>query len=123
MRRRLRTYVVAALQTVMPGVGTSALALLQAPQPVPTTAVLTTLINDLGADDGDRSGTYCAASLPRLPVYGLAEQVSVTVVAGVLLDHVHEDPSQGRPPLTVPGRMRRGECGFTGHEMCRHDAP
>ena len=97
MRRRLRTYVVAALQTVMPGVGTSALALLQAPQPVPITAVLTTLINDLGAD-GDRSGTYCAASLPRLPVYRLAEQVSVTVVAGVLLDHVHEDHRRdGRP--------------------------
>ncbi len=47
------TYVVAALQTVMPGVGTSALALLQSPRPAPITAVLTTLINDLGATDSD----------------------------------------------------------------------
>jgi len=70
-----------------------------------------------------RKRPCCAASLPRLPVDGLAEQVSVTVVAGVLLDHVHEDPPQGRPPLTVPGGMGCGECGFTGLEMCRHDAP
>ena len=47
------TYVIAALQTVAPGVGESALTLLQAPQPPPIETVLTALLNDLGADTGD----------------------------------------------------------------------
>ena len=46
-------YVVAALQTVAPGVGVNALALLQAPQAAPTTMVLTTLLNDLAGIDRD----------------------------------------------------------------------
>ena len=47
------TYVIAALQTVAPGVGESALTLLQAPQPPPIETVLTALLNDLGASTGD----------------------------------------------------------------------
>ena len=47
------TYVIAALRTVAPGVGESALALLQAPQPPPIETVLTVLLNDLGAVAGD----------------------------------------------------------------------
>jgi LuxR family transcriptional regulator, maltose regulon positive regulatory protein len=47
------TYVIAALQTVAPGVGASALTLLQEPQPLPITTVLTTLLNDLGAIGSD----------------------------------------------------------------------
>ena len=43
------TYLIAALRTVAPEVGASALALLQAAQPPPIEAVLTTLVNDLGA--------------------------------------------------------------------------
>jgi LuxR family maltose regulon positive regulatory protein len=43
------TYVIAALRTVAPGVGASALALLEASQPPPIETVLTTLVNDLGA--------------------------------------------------------------------------
>ena len=43
------TYVIAALRTVASGVGESALALLQAPQPPPIETVLTALLNDLGA--------------------------------------------------------------------------
>jgi ATP/maltotriose-dependent transcriptional regulator MalT len=46
-------YVIAALRTVASGVGESALALLDAPQPAPTETVLTTLLNDLGAVDGE----------------------------------------------------------------------
>ena len=42
-------YMIAALQTVAPGVGSSALALLQGAQPPPIEAVLATLLNDLGA--------------------------------------------------------------------------
>ena len=47
------TYVIAALRTVAPGVGASALALLQAPQPPPMETVFTTLLNDLGAIASD----------------------------------------------------------------------
>jgi len=47
------TYVIAALRTVAPGVGASALTLLQEPQPLPIPTVLTTLLNDLGAIASD----------------------------------------------------------------------
>ena len=46
------TYLIAALQTAAPGVGASALSLLQSPQP-PIEAVLATLLNDLGAIAND----------------------------------------------------------------------
>ena len=46
-------YVVTALRTVAPGVGESALTLLDAPQPPPIETVLTTLLNDLGAVAGE----------------------------------------------------------------------
>ncbi len=45
-------YLIAALQTVMPAVGTSTLALLQAPQPATPEDLLTTLINDLTEERG-----------------------------------------------------------------------
>ena len=43
------SYLIAALQTVAPGVGASALSLLQAPQPPPIETALATLLNELGA--------------------------------------------------------------------------
>ena len=46
-------YVIAALRTVASGVGESALALLDAPQPPPIETMLTTLLNDLGAVAGE----------------------------------------------------------------------
>jgi LuxR family transcriptional regulator, maltose regulon positive regulatory protein len=46
-------YVIAALRTVASGVGESALALLDAPQPAPIETVLTTLLNNLGAVAGE----------------------------------------------------------------------
>jgi LuxR family maltose regulon positive regulatory protein len=47
------TYLIAALRTAAPGVGGSALALLQSPQPAPIETVLTTLVNDLAAVTSD----------------------------------------------------------------------
>jgi LuxR family transcriptional regulator, maltose regulon positive regulatory protein len=47
------TYVIAALRTVASGVGEGALALLQAPPPLPVETVLTVLLNDLGAIAAD----------------------------------------------------------------------
>jgi LuxR family maltose regulon positive regulatory protein len=46
------TYLVAALKTAVPGIGGSALSLLESPQP-PTDVVRATLINDLGATSSD----------------------------------------------------------------------
>jgi ATP/maltotriose-dependent transcriptional regulator MalT len=47
-----RTYVINALQTVVPGVGANALPLLQPAQP-PIETVLTMLLNDLSAGPND----------------------------------------------------------------------
>ncbi len=47
------TYLIAALQTTAPGLGTGALSLLQSPQPPPIEAVLAMLLNDLAAVPGD----------------------------------------------------------------------
>ena len=47
------TYLIAALETVAPGVGASALSLLQSPQPPPIETVLATLLNELGAVPSD----------------------------------------------------------------------
>ena len=46
------SYVIGALRTVASGIGESALALLQAPQPPPVESVLTALLNDLAAVAG-----------------------------------------------------------------------
>jgi LuxR family maltose regulon positive regulatory protein len=47
------TYVIAALQTVTPGVGASALSRLQEPTPPPIETVLATLLNELSAVPSD----------------------------------------------------------------------
>ncbi len=50
---RFWTYVVTALRTIAPEVGTTALSLLQGPQPPSIEMTLATLLNDLGAASGD----------------------------------------------------------------------
>ena len=47
------TYLISALQTVAPGVGASALSLLQEPQPLPIETVLSSLHNELGSVPND----------------------------------------------------------------------
>ena len=47
------TYLITALQTVAPGIGASALSLLQEPQPPPIETVLATLLNELSAVPND----------------------------------------------------------------------
>src|SRR5437016_1329516 len=44
---RFLTYLVAALQTIAAGIGAALLPSLQSPQPPPTEAILTALLNDL----------------------------------------------------------------------------
>ena len=47
------TYLITALQTVIPGIGASALSLLQEPQPPPIETVLAPLLNELSAVSDD----------------------------------------------------------------------
>ena len=47
------TYLITALQTVVPGIGASALSLLQEPQPPPIETVLAPLLNELSAVSND----------------------------------------------------------------------
>ena len=44
---RFLTYLVAALQTIAPTIGAGVLGVLQSPQPPPTEAILTALLNDI----------------------------------------------------------------------------
>ena len=50
---RFLTYIVAALHGVQEGAGSVALAMLRSPQPPPTRAILTSLLNDLAGVPGD----------------------------------------------------------------------
>ncbi|HYO44991.1 MAG TPA: LuxR C-terminal-related transcriptional regulator [Candidatus Limnocylindrales bacterium] len=50
---RFLAYLIAALQTVAPGAGAGALAMLGSPQPPPLEGPLTALLNDLVAIEGD----------------------------------------------------------------------
>ncbi len=74
------TYVIAALRTVAPGVGESALSLLQASQPVPVETVLTVLLNDLG--------TVAADIVLVLDDYHAIDAREVQDEMAFLLDHL-----------------------------------
>jgi LuxR family maltose regulon positive regulatory protein len=50
---RFLTYLIAALQTVAPGIGEGVLTVLQSPQPPPLESTLTALLNDVTAIPGD----------------------------------------------------------------------
>jgi LuxR family maltose regulon positive regulatory protein len=50
---RFQTYLVAALQTVAPGIGEGLLALLRSPQPPPPESTLTALLNDIATIPND----------------------------------------------------------------------
>ena len=50
---RFLTYLIAALQTVAPGIGEGVLTVLQSPQPPPPESTLTALLNDVAAIPSD----------------------------------------------------------------------
>ena len=50
---RLLAYLVAALQTIAPNVGEGALGALRSPQPPPTEAILTALLNEISTDEDE----------------------------------------------------------------------
>ena len=99
-------YVIAALRTVASGVGESALALLDSPQPPPIETVLTTLLNDLGAVAGE--------IVLVLDDYHVIEAREVQDGMAFLLDHLparlHVVIASRADPALPLARMRaRGE--------------
>jgi LuxR family maltose regulon positive regulatory protein len=78
--RRFWTYLIAACQSVLHGVGESALALLRAAQPLPDDAVPTVLINDLAVQD--------RAFVLVLDDYHAVQNASIHAGVQFLLDHL-----------------------------------
>ena len=89
------TYLIAALQTAAPGVGASALSLLQSPQP-PIEAVLATLLNDLSACPND--------VVLVLDDYHVIDARDVQDGMAFLLEHL---PAAAAPGDRQPRRSRR----------------
>jgi len=115
------TCVVAALRTVAPGVGETALTLLQAPQPPPIETVLTVLLNDLGA--------IAAGIVLVLDDYHVIDAREVQDGMAFLLDHLpprlhmviagRADPALPLARLRARGELaeiRAAELRFTADE-------
>jgi LuxR family transcriptional regulator, maltose regulon positive regulatory protein len=99
-------YVIAALRTVASGIGENALALLRAPQPPPVEAVLTALLNDLGAIAGD--------IVLVLDDYHVIDAPAVQDGMAFLLDHLPPGlhvaiASRADPALPLARLRARGE--------------
>ncbi len=104
------TYVIAALRTVASGVGESALAFLQAPQPPPIETVLTALLNDLGA--------IAADIVLVLDDYHVIDAGDVQDAMAFLLDHLPPwlhvvIASRADPALPLARWRARGELAET----------
>ncbi|HEX9373595.1 MAG TPA: LuxR C-terminal-related transcriptional regulator [Roseiflexaceae bacterium] len=114
-------YLIAALQTVAPACGRTALAWLDAPPPPPPETILTSLVNDLAALP-DRC-------LLVLDDYHLVRAPAIHAMVAFLLDHlppaVHlviatrEDPPLPLPRLRARGQLaevRAADLRFTPEE-------
>ncbi len=98
-------YVIAALRTVAPGIGTTALSLLQGPQPPPIETILATLLNDLGAVPND--------IVLVLDDYHEVDAPEIQGGMAYLLEHL---PAQIHLVMTDPRRpgAAAGRCGAHG---------
>jgi LuxR family transcriptional regulator, maltose regulon positive regulatory protein len=118
-------YVIAALRTVASGVGESALALLDAPQPPPIETVLTTLLNDLSAVPGE--------IVLVLDDYHVIEARDVQDGMAFLLDHLppwlhvviagRADPALPLARMRARGELaeiRAAELRFTANEAAAY---
>jgi LuxR family transcriptional regulator, maltose regulon positive regulatory protein len=99
------TYVVAALQTAAPGVGTAARAILQSPQP-PIEAALATLLNEISALPNDL--------VLVLDDYHVIDAREVQEGMAFLLDHLPTRvhlviATRADPALPLPRLRARGE--------------
>lgn len=118
---RFLTYLIAALRTVAPNVGGSALGVLQAPQPPPPEAILTTLLNEIT--------TIQDQFVVVLDDYHAIDAITVDQALTFLIEHMppqicliiatREDPQlplarlRGRDQLT---ELRAADLRFTAAE-------
>jgi LuxR family transcriptional regulator, maltose regulon positive regulatory protein len=118
------TYLITALQAVVPGVGASALQLLQSGQP-PIETVLTTVLNELGAVPND---LYLV-----LDDYHLVDGPDIQAGMSFLLDHLpsqahlvvstREDPALPLARLRASGELvevRAADLRFTLEEAAAY---
>ena len=104
--RTFWTYLIAALQTVAPGAGASALALLEGPKPPPIERVLATLLNELRPVPDDL--------VLVLDDYHLIEAPGVHEGMAFLLEHLPSNlhvviATRADPGLPLPRLRARGE--------------
>jgi LuxR family transcriptional regulator, maltose regulon positive regulatory protein len=100
------TYLITALRTVAPGVGASALSLLQSPRPPPIETVLAPLLNELGA--------VSHGVVLVLDDYHVIDARDVQEGMAFLLDHLPPQvrlvlASRADPVLPLAGLRGRGD--------------
>jgi len=103
---RFLTYLVAALQTIMAHVGNGVLAVLQSPQPPPTEAILTALLNEITAIPG--------TIILVLDDYHVIEAAAVDQALTFLVDHLPPPmhlviASREDPPFPLARLRARGQ--------------
>ncbi len=118
---RFLTYLVAALQTIVPGIGAGILDALHSPQPPPLEAMMTTLLNALAALPGHVVLVLDDYHVVEAPAVDLA----LTYVLEHLPPHMHlaiatrEDPQLPLSRLRARGELtelRAAELRFTPAE-------
>jgi LuxR family transcriptional regulator, maltose regulon positive regulatory protein len=118
---RFLTYLVAALQSIAPSIGADGIAALQSPQPPPSEAILTTLLNDIA--------TVPNTFILILDDYHMVDARSVDLALAFLLDHLpsqmhliittREDPQLPLARLRARGQLtevRASDLRFTSAE-------
>ncbi len=118
---RFLTYLVAALQTIAPTVGTGLMGALQSPQPSPAESMLTALLNEIT--------TMPDAFMLVLDDYHLIDARAVDAALSFLLEHLppqmhlvittREDPQMPLARLRVQGQLtelRAADLRFTASE-------
>jgi LuxR family transcriptional regulator, maltose regulon positive regulatory protein len=102
---RFLTYLVAALQTIVPNIGEGVSGVLQSPQPPPTESILTTLLNEI-------------TTLPNnyvliLDDYHVIDSRPVDAALSFLLEQPASSVSPGhhnpRGTILAPGSIVRSE--------------
>lgn len=123
---RFLVYLVAALQTIEPTLGKGVAAALQSPQPPPTEAILTALLNEIAAAS---TGSIQTPFLLILDDYHRVDATAVDQALTFLLDHMppqmhlvittREDPSLPLARYRVRGQLtelRATDLRFTRDE-------
>jgi LuxR family transcriptional regulator, maltose regulon positive regulatory protein len=118
---RFLAYLVAALRTVAADIGEGVLGVLQSPQPPPTEAILTALLNEIATVPGDLVLIF--------DDYHVIDARPIDDALAFLLDHLpprmhlviatREDPQLPLPRLRARGRLtelRTAELRFTPSE-------